>query len=50
MIVALGSGKAAAVKEAMENPASELPLALVLGRAPRVLLLLDPAAAGLRTV
>ena len=45
VIVALGAGKAAVVKEAVEDEASQLPLALVLRDAPRAFLLLDPPAA-----
>lgn len=43
--VVLGQGKAAAVKSALEEPASRLPLALVL-RAGNATLLVDRAAAG----
>jgi len=46
VIGAFGSSKAAVVREALERPYSDLPLALSLRRAPRSLVLLDPAAAG----
>jgi 6-phosphogluconolactonase len=47
LAVVLGAGKAACVKAALEEPASELPLALVL-RAGNATLLVDRAAAGQR--
>ena len=45
VIVALGEAKAGIVREALEQPDSSLPLALLLRRARRALLLLDPGAA-----
>jgi 6-phosphogluconolactonase len=45
VIVGLGAAKARVVKAAVEDDASELPLALVLRRAPRAVLIVDPAAA-----
>ncbi len=47
VVVATGAAKAEVVREATEDPASQLPLALVLRRAPSVLLILDAAAASL---
>ena len=46
VVAAFGDSKARAIQEALEQPHSSLPLALVLRRAPRALVLLDPAAAG----
>jgi PPK2 family polyphosphate:nucleotide phosphotransferase len=49
VVAAFGEGKSAAVREALEDRSSALPLAQAVRRAPRVLFLLDPAAAsGLR--
>lgn len=45
-VAAFGAEKAAALREALAAPASELPVALALRSGPRVRLLLDPAAAG----
>ncbi|HET9767187.1 MAG TPA: 6-phosphogluconolactonase [Thermoanaerobaculia bacterium] len=45
VIAALGSAKAAAIAEALGERASSLPVAQVLRRAPRSLVLLDPSAA-----
>lgn len=44
-IAGFGESKAAAMREALEDPASQLPVALALRAAPRTLVLLDPAAA-----
>ena len=46
VVAATGSAKAAAVQEGLENPQSPLPVALVLRRARRALVLLDEEAAG----
>jgi 6-phosphogluconolactonase len=46
VVAAFGEGKAAVLGEALRNPGSRLPVALVLQRAARSLVLLDPAAAG----
>jgi len=46
-VVALGAAKAGVVKAALEDRASELPVALVARGAPRVLFLLDEGAASL---
>jgi 6-phosphogluconolactonase len=45
-VAAFGPEKAGAVREALEAPASELPVARALRSGPRARLLLDPAAAG----
>ena len=45
VVAAFGSGKAAAVRAALHDPESELPVALATRRARRVLFLLDPQAA-----
>lgn len=47
VIVALGSAKAEVVRAAFEDPECSLPLALVLRRAARAQLLVDPAAGAL---
>ncbi len=50
VIAAFGAGKAAVLREAIEDPVSPLPVALAARCGPPVLFLLDPAAAsGLRT-
>jgi 6-phosphogluconolactonase len=50
VIAAFGDSKAAAIEEAIHNPASELPLALAIRQAREVLFLLDEGAASrLRT-
>ena len=46
IVAAFGEPKAAAVAQALEDPASELPLAQLLRRAPRATVMLDEAAAG----
>jgi 6-phosphogluconolactonase len=46
IVAAFGTGKAAAMAEALQDPSSELPLALLLHRAPRVTVMLDEEAAG----
>jgi 6-phosphogluconolactonase len=46
VVAATGAGKAAVVKAALEQPESQVPLALVVRRARRVVFVLDPAAAG----
>lgn len=46
VVVALGAAKAPAVREALDRPGSALPLSQLTARAPRVLFLLDRAAAG----
>jgi 6-phosphogluconolactonase len=46
VVAALGEPKAAVLREALEDPASELPVALALRGARRAVLLLDPPAAG----
>jgi 6-phosphogluconolactonase len=46
VLAAFGSGKAAAVKEAIEDAGSELPAARALRGRPRAFALLDPDAAG----
>ncbi len=46
VVVALGAAKAAVVKQAIEDEASQLPLALVLRRAAHAVVILDEAAAG----
>jgi 6-phosphogluconolactonase len=49
VVVAIGDSKAEAIAEAVDEPSSQRPLALLLRRAPQVTLLLDEAAArGLR--
>jgi 6-phosphogluconolactonase len=45
VVAAFGSSKASAIKDALNNPESALPVASVLRRSARVLLLLDPDAA-----
>jgi 6-phosphogluconolactonase len=45
-VVAFGAEKAAALREALEAPASQLPVALALRSGPRARLLLDAAACG----
>jgi 6-phosphogluconolactonase len=47
VIAALGASKAAVLREAVEEAVSALPLALVLARARRATLLMDPQAASL---
>jgi 6-phosphogluconolactonase len=47
IVAALGHGKAEMIREAMEDPASGLPVALLARRARRALFLLDPEAARL---
>lgn len=47
IVVALGRGKAEIIREALENPGSGLPVALVARQARRALFLLDPEAASL---
>jgi 6-phosphogluconolactonase len=47
VVAALGDSKAAAVREALQDPDSPLPLAQVVRRASRALVLLDSAAASL---
>jgi 6-phosphogluconolactonase len=46
VVAALGEGKAEAMRAALQDPGSELPVALALRGARRALVLLDPAAAG----
>ena len=46
IVAALGASKAQAVRAALEEPESPLPLAIVTRRARRVVFLLDPEAAG----
>lgn len=46
VVAAFGSGKAPVVAEALRDPGSRLPVALVLRRARQSLVLLDPEAAG----
>lgn len=46
-VVAFGGEKAAAIREALEDPLSMQPLACLLRRATRPVVLVDPAAAGL---
>jgi 6-phosphogluconolactonase len=46
-VVALGEAKAAVMREALEDPASELPVALALRGARAAAVFLDPPAAGL---
>jgi 6-phosphogluconolactonase len=48
VVAAFGEAKAGVVQEALSDPRSRLPLALVLGRGSPALILLDPAAAGRR--
>lgn len=48
VVAAFGVSKAAVMREALEDPASRLPVALALRRASRALVLLDPAASSLR--
>ena len=47
VVAALGRGKAEVVREALEDPASRLPLALVARQASQAWFLLDPGAAAL---
>jgi 6-phosphogluconolactonase len=47
VVVALGTTKAAAIREVLARPESELPVARVVRRAARALILLDPDAASL---
>jgi 6-phosphogluconolactonase len=49
VVAAFGGSKAAVVREALEEPSSDLPLSLALRRAQRSLLLLDSGAAGRET-
>ena len=44
VVAAFGASKAAVMREALEDPASRLPVALALRRASKALVLLDPAA------
>jgi 6-phosphogluconolactonase len=46
VVAAFGAAKAAVMRDALEDPASQLPVALALRRASRALVLLDPEAAG----
>ena len=46
VVAAFGAAKAAVMAEALQDPASELPLALLLRRAPRATVMLDQEAAG----
>ena len=46
VVAAFGAAKAAVMAEALDDPTSSLPVAQVLRRSPRALVLLDPAAAG----
>jgi 6-phosphogluconolactonase len=46
VVAAMGAANAEAVRAALHDPASSLPVALVARRAPRVMFLLDRAAAG----
>ena len=46
VVAAFGSGKAGVIREALEDPASRLPVALALRGATQALVLLDPTAAG----
>jgi 6-phosphogluconolactonase len=48
VVAAFGEAKARALREAAGDPESSLPLALVLRRTRRALILADPAAAALR--
>ncbi|HTJ61431.1 MAG TPA: 6-phosphogluconolactonase, partial [Candidatus Saccharimonadales bacterium] len=45
IVAAFGTPKAAAMAEALQDPESELPLALLLRRAPRATVMLDEEAA-----
>jgi 6-phosphogluconolactonase len=47
VVTAEGERKAEAMRAAIDDPASPLPIARVMREAPRVVVLLDPAAAGL---
>jgi 6-phosphogluconolactonase len=49
VVAALGRAKAAVLREALQDPASQLPVALVLRGARRTVVLLDPPAARLLT-
>jgi 6-phosphogluconolactonase len=44
-VAGFGDSKAEAIREAIEDPASQIPVALALRTAPRALVLADPAAA-----
>jgi 6-phosphogluconolactonase len=46
VVVAFGASKAAAIAEVLRDPASELPLALLLRRTARATVMLDEEAAG----
>ena len=46
VVAVFGAAKARVMREALEDPASRLPVALVLRGATQALLLLDPPAAG----
>ena len=46
-VAGFGESKAQAIRDALENPDSQTPLALALRRATRALVLIDPAAASL---
>ena len=46
IVAAFGAAKATAIAEALDDPASRLPMAQVLRAAERSLVLLDAAAAG----
>ena len=45
VVAAFGAAKAPVMREALREPSSRLPVALVLRRAQAALVLLDPAAA-----
>lgn len=45
IVAAFGEAKAGAVREALEDPESQLPVSLVARSGPRIVFLLDPAAA-----
>jgi 6-phosphogluconolactonase len=47
VVAALGEGKAAVLRDALEDPGSELPVALAMRGARGALVLLDPPAASL---
>ena len=46
-VAGVGESKAKAIREALEEPDSQIPVALALRAATRALVLVDPAAAGL---
>lgn len=46
IVAAMGAAKAAVMHQALHDPTSRLPVALLLRRCERALLLMDPAAAG----